>query len=230
MSRGYDRELAVLARIAAEPSRPLLLSGGVVLTGDATLGDWAVADVLLGGNRVVGIGPGLVGAAEDDGMIVIDCHGCIVMPAERGKRLVPAEAADVAVYRLADPNGEPNAPAENRASHLDILLREGKPIIWNGVSIAASVDGSQRAGMVLTEVQPDDPRLGMWSDGFLRQHLLPNGRYDEGRGERDSAYQGRFWIDGDRIDYLDDEGFWAFGTFEGDLLEHAGYRLARVSA
>ncbi|WP_245900986.1 Atu4866 domain-containing protein [Prauserella shujinwangii] len=32
-------------------------------------------------------------------------------------------------------------------------------------------------------------------------------RYDGTPGGRPHACQGRFWIDGDRIDYLDDLGF-----------------------
>lgn len=37
------------------------------------------------------------------------------------------------------------------------------------------------------------PHIGMWvtADGHIRQALLANGRYDEARGTRQSAYQGR---------------------------------------
>ncbi|MEU8352082.1 Atu4866 domain-containing protein, partial [Streptomyces sp. NPDC048845] len=31
----------------------------------------------------------------------------------------------------------------------------------------------------------------MTADGRIRQELLPNGRYDEARGDRRSAYTGR---------------------------------------
>jgi hypothetical protein len=42
---------------------------------------------------------------------------------------------------------------------------------------------------------------GMWvtRDGHIRQELLPNGRYDEARGSRRSAYQGRYEVTGTRI-------------------------------
>lgn len=35
------------------------------------------------------------------------------------------------------------------------------------------------------------PYVGMWvtADGHIRQELLANGRYDEARGTRQSAYQ-----------------------------------------
>ncbi|MFZ4245584.1 Atu4866 domain-containing protein [Streptomyces griseoincarnatus] len=51
----------------------------------------------------------------------------------------------------------------------------------------------------------------MTRTGFLHQELTADGRYDETRGGRTHAYQGRFWIDGDRVDYLDDLVFRAYG-------------------
>ena len=75
------------------------------------------------------------------------------------------------------------------------------------------------------QTMPHHPYLGMWvtADGHIRQELLPNGRYDEARGTRRSAYQGRYAIHGDRIDYRDDTGFTADGVFvTHDELHHAG--------
>lgn len=71
--------------------------------------------------------------------------------------------------------------------------------------------------------------VGMWvtEDGFVRQELLPNGRYDEARGERESAYQGKYTIDGNEIEYVDDTGFTADGYFRNDVLYHAGMVLYR---
>ena len=65
----------------------------------------------------------------------------------------------------------------------------------------------------------------MWvtKDGFIRQELLPNGRYDEARGTRKSAYQGRYWVEGSYIEYLDDTGFTADGDFREGVLYHGGY-------
>ncbi|WP_176331842.1 Atu4866 domain-containing protein [Burkholderia vietnamiensis] len=67
--------------------------------------------------------------------------------------------------------------------------------------------------------------VGMWvtADGHIRQELLPNGRYDEARGNRQSAYQGRYEIRDNRIHYWDDSGFTADGTFvSDDELHHGG--------
>ncbi len=67
--------------------------------------------------------------------------------------------------------------------------------------------------------------IGMWvtGDGQIRQELLPTGRYDEARGTRKSAYQGRYEIRGTEIFYWDDKGFTADGTFvSNDELHHGG--------
>ncbi|MDP2742416.1 MAG: Atu4866 domain-containing protein [Hydrogenophaga sp.] len=73
------------------------------------------------------------------------------------------------------------------------------------------------------------PYVGMWvtADGYIRHELLPNGRYDEARGARRSAYQGRYTITGDHIDYVDDTGFTADGDFIDGVLHHAGMVLRR---
>ncbi|WP_454702941.1 Atu4866 domain-containing protein [Agrobacterium burrii] len=72
--------------------------------------------------------------------------------------------------------------------------------------------------------QQAHPYVGMWvtGDGHIRQELLANGRYDEARGNRKSAYQGRYVVTGNHIDYRDDTGFTADGTFIDDVLHHGG--------
>jgi hypothetical protein len=73
--------------------------------------------------------------------------------------------------------------------------------------------------------------VGMWvtKDGYIRHELLPGGRYDEARGTRSSAYQGRYTLLGDHIDYVDDSGFTADGDFRDGVLYHAGMVLYRES-
>jgi hypothetical protein len=69
------------------------------------------------------------------------------------------------------------------------------------------------------------PYLGMWvtADGQIRQELLPTNRYDEARGRRQSAYQGRYEVKGNEIFYWDDTGFTADGVFvTDDELHHGG--------
>lgn len=76
----------------------------------------------------------------------------------------------------------------------------------------------------------DHPYVGMWvtPDGHIRHHLLPNGRYDEARGNRQSAYRGRYEVRGNHIDYWDDTGFTADGTFvDANTLHHGGMVFQR---
>ncbi|MCQ1571494.1 Atu4866 domain-containing protein [Neorhizobium galegae] len=70
---------------------------------------------------------------------------------------------------------------------------------------------------------------GMWvtEDNHIRHELLPNGRYVEARGTRERAYEGRYWVTGDHIDYKDDTGFTAAGDFRDGVLYHAGMVLRR---
>lgn len=73
------------------------------------------------------------------------------------------------------------------------------------------------------------PYVGMWvtADGHIRQELLPDGRYDEARGERSSAFTGDYRVDGTYIVYHDDLGFTADGRFDGDVLHHGGFVFYR---
>jgi Agrobacterium tumefaciens protein Atu4866 len=83
---------------------------------------------------------------------------------------------------------------------------------------------SKGAGAMTTH-----PYVGMWVtlDGRIRHELLPNGRYDEARGDRKSAYQGRYEVLGNHIDYWDDTGFTADGTFVSDVELHHGGMIFR---
>ncbi len=69
--------------------------------------------------------------------------------------------------------------------------------------------------------------IGMWvtEDNHVRHNLLPNGRYDEARGNTESAYQGKYWVTGNHIEYKDDTGFTADGDFKDGILYHGGMIL-----
>ena len=217
---------------AAEPARPLLLTGGTVISMNPLLGDWERADVLLGGSVIVGVGPGLLTAAGDDNMVVIDCSGMVVLPAsvdftapENAGTLTPGEPADIAVVRIDDPEGTPPGPAAYRGGHLELTVTAGRVTFYRGRDAKDTPGRADAAEDGLGEHH----YVGMWVDehNWLRQELLPNGRYDEARGDHESAFQGRYWIDGTRIDYLDDLGFWSYGEFHDGVLDHAGYHLTR---
>jgi hypothetical protein len=86
--------------------------------------------------------------------------------------------------------------------------------------------GDEQETMMTTD---NHPYIGMWvtADGYIRHELLPGGRYDEARGKRKSAYQGRYVMTGNHIDYVDDTGFTADGDFIDGVLYHAGMVLHR---
>jgi hypothetical protein len=75
----------------------------------------------------------------------------------------------------------------------------------------------------------DHDFVGMWvtKDGHIRQELLSNGRYDEARGTKKSAYQGSYTVTGNHIDYIDDTGFTATGDVIDGVLYHEELVLYR---
>ena len=224
--------------------RPLLFGNARVVTGDSLIGSFDRGDVLLGGARVVGIGPGLLTAADDDGAVVIDCDGHVIVPvtidvaAAAGLRprahrsadaLAPGNAATFAVVPAVP--GEDDTDTARRyaqdPSCALVVVIDGEVVLWDGVRIA--VDHAETSATA-SEAADADHYLGTWIDenDFVHQHLTADGRYDETRGGRPHAYQGSFWITGDRIDYRDDLGFWAFGEFSDGVLHHAGYTFHRA--
>ncbi|WAM14779.1 MULTISPECIES: Atu4866 domain-containing protein [Rhodococcus] len=71
--------------------------------------------------------------------------------------------------------------------------------------------------------------VGMWvtADGFIRQELRADGRYDEARGARRSAYIGSYTVAGNHLDYIDDLGFTATGDIRDGVLYHEHLVLYR---
>lgn len=205
--------------VLSNATGPLLFHNATIHTLDATIGDLKDADLLLGGDKVVGVGPGRHTAAGDDGATLIDCTGLSIVPIADLSNLAPGSPATFAVV---DTNGR-NA---------------WEYVIWRPEdAVLVMVDGVMRAGKSSPAVPSgqqslaDNPYIGTWIDesDFLHQKLTADGRYDETRGGRPHAYQGRFWIDGSRVVYLDDLGFWAYGEVLDGVLHHAGYVLHLAS-
>jgi hypothetical protein len=75
------------------------------------------------------------------------------------------------------------------------------------------------------------PFVGMWvtEDGYIRQELRADGRYDEARGNRRSAYTGSYTVRGSHLDYRDDTGFTATGDVRDGVLYHEHLVLYRES-
>lgn len=96
---------------------------------------------------------------------------------------------------------------------------------------AEAVDGrpTRRPGVDVADPEVWIRWGGTWEDRArgLEQHLSADGRYSETRNGRANAYTGRYWVRGDRITYLDDSGFWAFGELVDGTLHHAGFLMNR---
>ncbi|RWZ46062.1 amidohydrolase [Labedella phragmitis] len=246
MSNTFTPEL--LERImenSTDYTQPLLFTRARIHLFDSLVGDMESGDILLGPGFIVGTGPGIETAAGDDNALVIDCTGMVIVPvivdaraalglnAERSSDLgslwpgnaanfavVPAELAPDAASAVALILGQPESVAA--------IVVDGAVVHWNGecTTAAPTRPDTSRSGVVAPSASP---YVGMWidEDDFLYQELTADGRYDETRGGRPHAFQGSFWIDGDRIDYLDDLGFWAFGEFINGVLHHGPYILHR---
>ncbi|EHY88257.1 Atu4866 domain-containing protein [Saccharomonospora azurea] len=231
--------------VANDGGRPVLFTNARIVTMDPLIGTVTGADILFVGSLIVGVGPAIVTAAVDDNAIVVDCAGTTVVPAVvdtvalvggRGRRpeyvatLTPGNTADFLAVpdELADDVPSALATLMSHPEQVRALVAAGRPVLWAGTDVPGRPTVAE-TGIPAAPDLAGNPRLGVWIDleGFLHQELTADGRYDETRGGRRHAYQGRFWIDGDRIDYLDDLGFWAYGKFEADELHHAGYVMKR---
>lgn len=229
----------------ADYAQPLLFVGARIHLFDSLVDEMEHADILLGEGFIVGTGPGIVTAAGDDNALVIDCAGMVIVPvvvdARAALGLNSDRSADVGTlwpgntgsFAVIDEELATDAPAAvavmlARPESVAAVVIDGRVVLWNGertVNAPARVDRTHTG-----EVAPStSPCVGMWIDetDFLHQELAADGRYDETRGGRPHAFQGAFWIDGDRIDYLDDLGFWAFGEFVDGVLHHGPYILNR---
>lgn len=100
--------------------------------------------------------------------------------------------------------------------------------------IAASLAACRPAPQAGETPQTTPPHayVGMWvtADDHIRQELRADGRYDEARGGRPSAYTGRYEVTGATIMYWDDTGFTADGRFDGDVLHHGGHLFYRENS
>lgn len=95
--------------------------------------------------------------------------------------------------------------------------------------LGGTIPGAGSNDQMETNAMTSNHYVGLWvtGDGHIRHELLPNGRYVEARGNRERAYQGRYAVKGEHIDYVDDTGFTADGDFRNGILYHAGMVLYR---
>ena len=109
------------------------------------------------------------------------------------------------------------------------LAALGTAMAGNGVASDRTTAANRSDSQHEDSAMQTHPYVGMWvtADGHVRHELLANGRYDEARGRKKSAYQGSYTLSGNHIDYLDDTGFTADGEFLDEVLYHGGMVLYR---
>ncbi|WP_070160916.1 Atu4866 domain-containing protein [Nesterenkonia sp. PF2B19] len=190
--------------------------------GQTRRGDLQASGAVIGGQEV-----------PADQSMLIEAAGCSVVPllvdtvfetasppAAESFDLMAGHPATFAVIRgTADTSAIRNmlvvSPRDLVAVvvHGELVVRQGQPVR------PAGIDG----------LSAGDARLGAWTDPRrdMTQYLTADGRYSETRSGRRNAYTGRFWLDEDRITYLDDTGFWAFGQYHDGTLHHAGFVLQK---
>jgi ketosteroid isomerase-like protein len=122
--------------------------------------------------------------------------------------------------------------AEYRNRYAWIFRMQGRKVVeaWAFLDLTSYEDVLRRIPAQEEAAMATHPYVGMWvtDDGNIRHELLPNGRYDEARGTRESAYQGRYKVTGTHIEYWDDTGFTADGDFvDENTLYHGGMILRR---
>lgn len=97
--------------------------------------------------------------------------------------------------------------------------------------LAVLMDKTDKETTMDNTMEKSKKYIGMWvtENGYIRHELLQDNRYDEARGTRKSAYQGKYKVTGNRIDYVDDTGFSADGEFVDErTLHHGGYIFYKV--
>lgn len=206
---------------------PFALTGATVMRTPST----PARDVLYVSAGVLAAGP------PDDDTEVVDARGAYAVPlmvdsavaqrpaSQRGScDLVPGNPATFALVRRAVGESQIRRmlvvhPADLAAVYVSghLEAHDGRPTRPAGVDLADPAVGETWVGTWV------DPGRG------LEQHLTADGRYSETRNGRADAYTGRYWVRDDRITYLDDSGFWAFGELVDGTLHHAGFVMTRRS-
>lgn len=206
-------------------SRTFVVAGAQVWQGSSapTAGDLYV----VGGRLAPGPADAGVEVVRAEGAhavpLLVDSAVAQLPPARRDAYdLRPGNAATFAVLRRPVRAGEVRTMLVVDPADLLAVWVAGRLEVWDGRPTRPA--GQDVADPVARETWVatwDDPRRDM------QQHLRPDGRYTETRESRTDAYTGSYWVHADRITYLDDSGFWAFGQLVDGVLHHAGFVLTR---
>ena|SRR5690625_542281 len=229
----FDRSRSVADGVAALDlpvlTEPVTVAGARVTEAP---GQTAVRDLVITDGRFV---PAPEGLSHFPGTGVLRADGAYAVPLRvdtavasrprshrRQYDLVPGNRATFALVRR--PVGEYQLRRMLVVDPDDLLavFVAGHLEVWDGRP-------TRPAGRDLVDLATRTTWVGTWVDRRqkLRQRLGADGRYAETRGRHVDAYTGRYWVRENRITYLDDSGFWAFGELVDDTLHHAGFVMTQ---
>jgi exopolysaccharide biosynthesis protein len=115
---------------------------------------------------------------------------------------VSIDLIDVIMGMISDANFDISKSAIMVINYLTIIVSFLIFITMAGTT--SIVTRSEKMNIIQSNImEQTNIYLGMWvtADGHIRQQLLPNGRYDEARGSKKSAYTGKYEIKGNHIMY-----------------------------
>lgn len=219
-------EPTTVNRQAAAPSR----AAATLLTGAQV---WRRSYVIREDLHVVG--ERLTAEAPAPGTAVVDARGASAVPLMVDTIVDQLSPAQRYAYELMPGNLATVAVVRRRVSASQVRsMLVVSPADLLGVWVAGHLEAwhgepTRPAGQDLTDAEVSATWTGNWRDPRrnLVQHLGRDGRYSETRNGRRNAYTGRYWVHANRITYLDDSGFWAFGELLDGVLHHAGFVMAR---
>lgn len=97
------------------------------------------------------------------------------------------------------------------------------------LGVAPAEAASRDNGAEFAPRSKNNPYAGLWvtADGQVRHEILPEGRYIDAQGDQERAYEGRYLLIGNHIEYRDDTGFTVSGDFQEGILYRADMVLYR---
>lgn len=208
-----------------EQSEQFVVTGATVMETPRTLVD-----------RDLSVSDGvLVPGPADPAAPVVAAPGTYAVPLLVDSAVAQRPAAQPGVYDLVPGNPATFAlvrrpVSESQARRMLVVDPADLAAVYvSGHLEARDGQPTRPAGADLADPAARETWVGTWEDPGrgLQQHLGADGRYAETRGGRANAYTGRFWVRDDRITYLDDSGFWAFGELLDGTLHHAGFVMNR---
>ncbi|TDC06291.1 hypothetical protein E1267_16770 [Nonomuraea longispora] len=224
-----------VAGTTAQGAQPMAGPGALVVA-DATVhvtpSRTVRGELWAENGRITHVGPREERSSRPAGARVIEADGAYVVPLLVDSAVRAQPAHQRGHYDLTVGNPATFAVTRARASESQIrqmLMIQPRDLL------AITTSGHVQAW----QGRPTDPAgtsagerrtwHGVWVDDSheLEQHLLPDGRYTETRHGRTDAYTGRYWARDDRVTYLDDTGFWAFGQMVDGVLHHSGFVMRK---